>query len=194
MNDIEFYSLFKCIADYQNTVSLININEFKRLVKIKGEYKLMPFEIGSLKYIPIKTEGFKESFRNSNEMVNINLTPIWSFLTNGKPVITSKIESFELRENAEFKPRYQINRKISRNHHYISNYELYSLYDTFIVKEENAIEWDKKIGSILLSVIDDSLLELFLNRYKNELEEFNNIYDESVEIAKEIKMLQLKIK
>ena len=45
MNDIEFYNLFKYISDHQNTVALININEFKRLVKIRGEYKFMPFKI-----------------------------------------------------------------------------------------------------------------------------------------------------
>lgn len=194
MNDIEFYNLFKYIFDHQNTVALININEFKRLVKIRGEYKCMPFKIGSLKYIPVKTDNFKERFKATNEMVNINLTPVWSFFTNDRPIITPKIESFELRENAQFKPKYQINRRISQNHNYFSNYNLNNLNITPIIKEENAIEWDKKIGSILLAPTDDSLLDLFLNHYKKELEVFNNIYDESVETAGQIKKLQLKIK
>ena len=194
MNDIEFYNLFKYISDHQNTVALININEFKRLVKIRGEYKFMPFKIGSLKYIPVKTDNFKERFKATNEMVNINLTPVWSFFTNDRPIITPKIESFELRENAQFKPKYQINRRISQNHNYFSNYNLDNLNIAPIIKEENAIEWDKKIGSILLASTDDSLLDLFLNHYKKELEVFNNIYDESIETAGQIKKLQLKIK
>ena len=194
MNDIEFYNLFKYISDHQNTVALININEFKRLVKIRGEYKFMPFKIGSLKYIPVKTDNFKERFKATKEMVNINLTPVWSFFTNDRPIITPKIESFELRENAQFKPKYQINRRISQNHNYFSNYNLDNLNIAPIIKEENAIEWDKKIGSILLAPTDYNLLDLFLNHYKKELEVFNNIYDESVETAGQIKKLQLKIK
>ena len=164
------------------------------------KYRKIPLILTGLAGIALLTTGFSAwviqgtTPATNNEMVNINLTPVWSFFTNDRPIITPKIESFELRENAQFKPKYQINRRISQNHNYFSNYNLDNLNIAPIIKEENAIEWDKKIGSILLAPTDDSLLDLFLNHYKKELAVFNNIYDESIETAGQIKKLQLKIK
>ena len=59
MNNSEFYNSIKLIVDYKNTVALININEFKRLKRINGEYKWIPFKINNLPAIPIKTIGSK---------------------------------------------------------------------------------------------------------------------------------------
>lgn len=194
MNNNEFYGAIKSITSYQNTVALININEFKRLIKISGEYKWIPFNIEKLPYIPIKTNGFKESFRGTNEMVNINITPVWTFLTNGKPVITPKIETFELTEHTEKHPKYTISRKINPNHHYLANSTWENIFDKPLAEKENAVEWNKKSPSILLAKTDEPLLQSFLEKYQTELKQFNRLYEESAETTVQLRKLQKRLK
>ena len=194
MNNSEFYDTIRFISEHKNTVALININEFRRLKRINGEYKWMPFEIGNLPAIPVKTLDYKEKFRSTKEIVNIDLTPIWIYLTNGKQIITPNIETFELTEYSNSRPRYKLSRKINPNHHYLSNTTWTNIFDGPLVKEENAIEWKKKSTSSLLTQIDEPLLKMFLSKYQDELEEFNSLYEESAKTAKELNLYQKKLK
>lgn len=194
MNNSEFYSTIRFISEHKNTIALININEFRRLKRINGDYKWIPFEIGDLPAIPVKTIDFKEKFRSTKEIVNIELTPIWTYLTNGKKIITPNIETFELTEYSNSRPRYTLSRKINNNHHYLSNTTWRNIFDKALAQEENAIEWKKKNNSILLAPINESLIKLFLEKYQDELEEFNNIYAESTKTAKEVNLYQKKLK
>ena len=194
MNNSEFYDTIRFISEHKNTVALININEFRRLKRINGEYKWMPFEIGNLPAIPVKTLDYKEKFRSTKEIVNIDLTPIWIYLTNGKQIITPNIETFELTEYSNSRPRYKLSRKINPNHHYLSNTTWTNIFDEALAKEENAIEWKKKSTSSLLAPTNKKMLKLFLEKYAEELNEFNDIYDESAKTAKELNLYQKKLK
>lgn len=194
MNNSEFYDTIRFISEHKNTVALININEFRRLKRINGEYKWMPFEIGNLPAIPVKTLDYKEKFRSTKEIVNIDLTPIWIYLTNGKQIITPNIETFELTEYSNSRPRYKLSRKINPNHHYLSNTTWTNIFDEALAKEENAIEWKKKSTSSLLAPTNKKMLKLFLEKYAEELNEFNDIYDDSAKTAKELNLYQKKLK
>lgn len=194
MNNSEFYNTIRFISEHKNTIALININEFRRLKRINGEYKWIPFEIGNLKALPIKTTDFKEKFRNTKEIVNIELTPVWTYLTNGKNIITPNIETFELTEYSNSRPRYKLSRKIYNNHHYLSSTTWKNIFDKAVAQEENAIEWKKKSTSSLLTPIDEPLLKMFLSKYQDELEEFNSLYEESAKTAKELSLYQRKLK
>ena len=194
MNTNEFYNIVKLIAKHKNKIALININEFRRLKRTQGEYKGVPFEIGSMPAIPIKTTDFKEAYKATSEMVKIRLTPIWNYITNGKQVIAPNIESFELTEHSKFKPHYKLSRIINPNHHYLTNLKTLNIFDQEIAKEENAIEWEKIPSSPLLAPVDERILQLFLQKYKDELDEFNKIYEESAQTAKELSNFQKKLK
>lgn len=194
MNNSEFYDTIRFISEHKNTIALININEFKRLKRVNGEYKWIHFEIGDLKAIPVETKDFKEKFRSTKEIVNIDLTPVWTFLTNNKQIITPNIETFELTEYSNFHPRYRISRKINKNHHYLSDSTWKNIFDKMHAQEENAIEWEKNSYSSLLAPVDEEILKLFLNKYQDELEEFNTLYEESVKTTKELRAYQKKLK
>lgn len=194
MNNSEFYNSIKLIVDYKNTVALININEFKRLKRINGEYKWIPFKINNLPAIPIKTSGFKESFRATSEMVKIRITPVWTYMTNGKQVITPKVETFELTELSKPRTTYTLTRKSIHNPHYLSNSTWNNIFDKSIAKKENAIEWNKTSRSYLLPKIDDITLQIFLEKYQNELEIFNKLYEQSANTAKELSGYQKRLR
>ena len=194
MNTNEFYTVVKLIAEYKNKVALININEFKRLKRIDGEYKWLPFKIGSLPAIPIVTSDFKEEYKATSEMVKIRLTPIWNYLTNGKQVITPNIESFELTEHSKLKPHYKLSRIIRPNHHYLTYSRIINIFEQETAKEENAVEWNKIPSSSLLAPANEQLLKAFLEIYQNELNEFNRLYEESAKTAKELRHFQKRIK
>ena len=83
MENSDFYDSIKKIVEHKNTIALIDIREFRRLTRIKGEYKWSSFIIGNLPALPIISD-FKEQFRSTKERVSIRVTPIWSFLTNGE--------------------------------------------------------------------------------------------------------------
>lgn len=192
MENAEFYNSIKKIADHKDTIALINIKEFRRLTRIKGEYQWIPFTIGNLPALPIITTDFKEQFKNTKERVSIRITPIWNFLTNGEEIITPNIEMFELTERTDFKPRYMITRIIATNRHYHSNNDWQDLDNTNIQKE-NAVEWVKKTNATLLSPIEDETLCSFLNHYQDELLEFNKLYEESVKKVLELKNHQKRL-
>lgn len=194
MNNSEFYNSIKLIVDHKNTVALININEFKRLKRINGEYKWVPFKIGKLPAIPIKTSDFQEIFRATNEMVNIRITPIWTFLTNGKQVITPKIETFELTEFSKLKTHYSLSRKFTPNPHYLSNSTWNNIFDKAEAKRENAIEWNKTSRSSLLPKTDDNTLQIFLTQYQKELEFFGQLYEESANVAEKLRIYQKRLR
>lgn len=192
MENSDFYNSIKKIADHKNTVALIDIKEFRRLVRIKGEYKWIPFTIGNLPALPIKTD-YKEQFRSTKERVNIRVTPLWSFLTNGKSIITPNIERFEIIERTGFNPRYMITRTIAFNRHCLSNGNWHN-QDEIIVQRENAVEWIKRRNATLLSPISDEYLSTYMDHYQDELQTFNNLYEESENKILEIRRHQKKIK
>lgn len=194
MNSSEFYNAIKLIASKKDSIALINLNEFRRLKRINGEYKWIPFKIGKLPAIPIKTSDFKEAFRGTNELVNIRLTPIWTYLTNGKQVITPKIESFEFTEYSKQRKHYSLSLQYVINPHYLSNSNWHNIFDKALAQKENAIEWNKQSKSILLTSIDNQTLQNFLKIYQSELQEFNTIYEESVQTAKDLNIYQKKLK
>lgn len=194
MDNSEFYQYIKLINNHQNTVALIDIKEFRRLIRFKGEYKWIPFKIGSLPAIPVKTSKFQENFRNTNEFVSIRITPVWSFLTNGEKIITPNIEMFEFKEHSNYNPRYTITRKIGPNQHYFSNTNWQNIPSHILVQPNNAIEWIKKSNATLLTPTDPQILDKFLQIYQPELQQFNELYQESVETTKELKSYQKKIK
>lgn len=192
MENEEFYNYIKKIADHKNTIALINIKEFRKLTRIKGEYHWIPFTIGNLPALPIITTDFKEQFRSTKERVSIRITPIWNFLTNGKEIITPNIEMFELTERTDFKPRYMITRRIATNRHYHSNNDWQDLDNTNIQKE-NAVEWVKKTNATLLASVSDEILCHYLENYQDELLEFNELYEESVKKILELKSRQKRL-
>ena len=194
MNSSEFYNAIKLIASKKDSIALINLNEFRRLKRINGEYKWIPFKIGKLPAIPIKTSDFKEAFRGTNELVNIRLTPIWTYLTNGKQVITPKIETFEFTEYSKHRKHYSLSLQYIINPHYLSNSNWHNIFDKALAQKENAIEWNKQSKSILLTSIDKQTLQNFLKIYQSELQEFNTIYEESVQTAKDLNIYQKKLK
>ena len=192
MKNAEFYNSIKKIADHKNTVALINIKEFRRLTRIKGEYQWIPFTIGNLPALPVITTDFKEQFRSTKERVSIRITPIWNFLTNGKEIITPNIEMFALTEYSNSIPRYMITRKIAPNRHYHTNNH-WQEFGNIPIQKENAVEWVKKTNATLLSPVEDETLYSFLNRYQDELLEFNKLYEESAEKVLEIKGYQKRL-
>lgn len=194
MNNSEFYNTIRLISKHQNTVALIDIKEFRRLKKINNEYLWQPFEIGNLPAIPIQTIGFEERFKATNEMVKIKLAPIWAFLTNQKRVITPNIEVFEFTEHSKYKPHYTLFRKAISNPHYLTSGTLDMLLEKPVAREENAIEWNKKSSSTLLVPADELLLKAFLAKYQSELEEFNTLYEESVDVVKQLSYYQKRLK
>ena len=194
MNNSEFYNTIKLINDHKNTIALININEFKKLIRSNGEYKWIRLEIGSLPAIPVITTDFKENFRATKEQVSIRIKPIWKFLTNGEQIITPNIEIFELTEHSFNRKRYNLTRKISKNHHYLSNSNWTTIFDKPLAERQNAIEWQKKNTSSLLAPINENILNTYLDIYKDELEAFNQIYEQSAQTAQELRSYQKKIK
>ena len=194
MNNSEFYYTIRLISSHKGTVALININEFRRLKRINGSYKWIPFKIGNLKVIPIKTNNFEERFRATNEMVKIRLTPTWTFLTNQKQVITPNIETFEFTEHTKYKPHYTLFRNINQNHHFLQSGSLDTFINKPLAKTENAIQWNKKSNSTLLVPADKLLLKHFLENYENELKEFNQLYEESSVTARELRDYQKRLK
>lgn len=194
MNNSEFYNTIRLISSHKGTVALININEFRRLKRINGSYKWIPFKIGNLKVIPIKTNNFEERFRATNEMVKIRLTPTWTFLTNQRQVITPNIETFEFTEHTKYKPHYTLFRNINPNHHFLQSGSLDTFINKPLAKTENAIQWNKKSNSTLLVPADKLLLKHFLENYENELKEFNQLYEESSVIARELRDYQKRLK
>ena len=194
MNNSEFYNTIKLINNHKNTVALINIGEFKKLQRINGEYKWIPLEIGSMPAIPIITSDFKENFRSTKDQVSIRITPVWNFLTNGEKVITPNIEKFKLTEYSKPIRRYTISRQISKNHHYLSNNGWLDLFDQNFAVKQNAIEWDKSSKSTLLAPISENILKAYLEIYQDELDEFNQIYENSAQTAIELRNQQKKLK
>ena len=194
MNKSEFYDTIKLLSTQKSGVALININEFKRLKRINGSYKWVPFKIGNLKVIPIKTNNFEERFRATNEMVKIRLTPTWTFLTNQRQVITPNIETFEFTEHTKYKPHYTLFRNINPNHHFLQSGSLDTFINKPLAKTENAIQWNKKSNSTLLVPADELLLKHFLENYENELKEFNQLYEESSVTARELRDYQKRLK
>ena len=153
MSNSEFYNSLRLIVDTKNTVALINIQEFKKLERKHGEYRWVPFNIGSLPAIPIKTSGFREKFIGKNGQVSIKINPIWSFLTNDEQVMTPKIESFEFTEYNTPVNRYVISRIVGNNPHYFSNSNWQNILDKHFIKRKNAIEWDKNIENTSSTLI-----------------------------------------
>ena len=192
MENSDFYDSIKKIVEHKNTIALIDIREFRRLTRIKGEYKWNSFTIGNLPALPIISD-FKEQFRSTKERVSIRVTPIWSFLTNGKKVITPNIERFEIVEHTNFNPRYIITRRIAFNRRYLSNSNWHNLYDV-IIQRENAVEWAKRKNATLLAPVSDDTLCAFIELYQDELQEFNRIYEESANKVLEIRSHQKKLK
>ena len=194
MNNSEFYNTITLINNHKNTVALINISEFERLQRINGEYKWLPLEIGSMPAIPIVTAGFKEQFRSTKEQVSIRIMPIWTFLPNDEQIITPNVEMFELTEHTNSNPRYTLKRKVNKNHHYLSNSNWNTIFDKPLAKRQNAIEWQKSNTSTLLAPINENILKTYLDIYQDELEEFNQIYEQSAKTAKELNGYQKKLK
>ena len=198
MNNSEFYNSIKLIASQKGTTALVNIHEFKRLQKIRGDYKWQPFEIGMLRAIPVTTSDFKETFRATDEIVNIRLMPIWTFFTNGERIITPKIEIFELTEHSKSqiikKRHYSLSKHQDINPNYLSNSTWENIFDKRPAQRQNAVEWQKRGKSILLTPINEKNLQTFLNVYKDELAEFNKIYEESAKTAKELNQYQKRLK
>lgn len=194
MNNSEFKNTINLLQEHKNSVALINIKEFKNLQRIKGEYKWLPLEIENLPAIPIKTVDFKECFREANEILKIRLTPVWQFLTNNKNVITPNIETFEFTVHNKYKPHYTLYRNIIRNPKYLTSGNIVQLLEKEIAQKENAIQWDKKTTSTLLSITDPLFLNYYLEKYQNELEQFNQIYENSAKIAEELRGFQKKLK
>lgn len=192
MENSDFYDSIKKIVEHKNTIALIDIREFRRLTRIKGEYKWSSFIIGNLPALPIISD-FKEQFRSTKERVSIKVTPIWSFLTNGKKVITPNIERFEIVEHTNFNPRYMITRRIDFNRRYLSNSNWHNLYDV-IIQRENAVEWAKRKNATLLAPVSDDNLCAFIELYQDELREFNQLYEESANRVLEIRRHQKKLK
>ena len=192
MENSDFYDSIKKIVEHKNTIALIDIREFRRLTRIKGEYKWNSFTIGNLPALPIISD-FKEQFRSTKERVSIKVTPIWSFLTNGKKVITPNIERFEIVEHTNFNPRYIITRRIAFNRRYLSNSNWHNL-DDVIIQRENAVEWAKRKNATLLAPVSDDTLCAFIELYQDELQEFNRIYEESANKVLEIRSHQKKLK
>ncbi len=192
MENSDFYDSIKKIVEHKNTIALIDIREFRRLTRIKGEYKWNSFTIGNLPALPIISD-FKEQFRSTKERVSIRVTPIWSFLTNGKKVITPNIERFEIVEHTNFNPRYIITRRIAFNRRYLSNSNWHNL-DDVIIQRENAVEWAKRKNATLLAPVSDDTLCAFIELYQDELQEFNRIYEESANKVLEIRSHQKKLK
>ena len=193
MENSEFYDSIKKIAEHKNTIALINIREFRRLIRTNGEYQWVPFTIGNLPALPIITSNLKEQFRSTKERVSIRITPVWNFLTNGQQVITPNIERFELIEHTNFKPRYMITRKIAFNRRYLSNSNWHNL-DDIIIQRENAVEWAKKKNATLLAPVDDETLQSYIEHYQDELTAFNQLYEESAKKVLEIRTYQKKLK
>ena len=192
MENSDFYDSIKKIVEHKNTIALIDIREFRRLTRIKGEYKWSSFIIGNLPALPIISD-FKEQFRSTKERVSIRVTPIWSFLTNGEKVITPNIERFELVEHTNFNPRYMITRRIAFNRRYLSNSNWHNL-DDIIIQRENAVEWAKKKKATLLAPVDDETLQSYIEHYQDELTAFNQLYEESAKKVLEIRTYQKKLK
>ena len=192
MENSDFYDSIKKIVEHKNTIALIDIREFRRLTRIKGEYKWNSFTIGNLPALPIISD-FKEQFRSTKERVSIRVTPIWSFLTNGEKVITPNIERFELVEHTNFNPRYMITRRIAFNRRYLSNSNWHNLYDV-IIQRENAVEWAKRKNATLLAPVSDDTLCASIELYQDELREFNQLYEESANRVLEIRSHQKKLK
>ena len=193
MENSEFYDSIRKIAEHKNTVALINIKEFRRLTRIKGEYKWIPFTIGNLPALPIITSDLKEQFRSTKEQVSIRITPVWNFLTNGEKVITPNIERFELTEHTNFNPRYMITRRVAFNRHYLSNSNWHDL-DDVTIQRENAVEWAKRKNATLLAPVDNEMLCAYIEHYQDELQEFNQLYEDSAKKVLEIKNHQKKLK
>ena len=194
MNNSEFYNTIRLISTHQNTVALIDIKEFRRLKKRNNEYLWQPFEIGNLPAIPIQTVGFEERFKATNEMVKIKLAPILALLKKKKRIITPNIEVFEFTEHSKYKPHYTLFRKAISNPHYLTSGTLDMLLEKPIAKEENAIEWNKKSSSTLLVPANELLLKAFLTKYQSELEEFSTLYQESVDVVKQLSYYQKRLK
>ena len=192
MENSDFYDSIKKIVEHKNTIALIDIREFRRLTRINGENKWNSFTIGNLPALPIISD-FKEQFRSTKERVSIRVTPIWSFLTNGKKVITPNIERFEIVEHTNFNPRYIITRRIAFNRRYLSNSNWHNL-DDVIIQRENAVEWAKRKNATLLAPVSDDTLCAFIELYQDDLQEFNRIYEESANKVLEIRSHQKKLK
>lgn len=194
MSNSDFYNHIKFIAAHQGTVALIDINEFRRLRRINGEYKWQKFQIGDLRAIPIKTDDFTEKCRTSKNLTTIRLIPNWSFLTNGKKVVTSSIETFNISEDLRAETKYTLSRHTAPNHHYFSNFSWEDLADKPMIQRENAVEWAKHRSSCLLKPVEEEVLVRFLGKYAQELEEFNVLYEESADTAQELSNYQKKLK
>lgn len=134
MNKSEFYDTIKLLSKQKSGVALININEFKRLKRINGEYKWIPFTIGKLPAIPIETSEVKEIFRETDELLSIKITPIWKYLTNGEKVITPKIEMLEITEHNKFERRYTSIRKKN------SDLRYYNIFDRALTQRKKVFE------------------------------------------------------
>lgn len=192
MSNAEFYGALKLIVGTKNSVALININEFNRLERVHGEYKWIPFEIGSLPAIPVITSNFDEAFVGNDEQFRLRITPIWRFLSNEAKIITPNVESFEFTEYIKPAKRYSLTRKATKNPKYLKARNWEEFYNQPFAQEENAIQWNKKPRSPLLTSTDKDFLAIFLNIYKDELKEFNTLYENSVVRTKELKNLQRK--
>ena len=194
MSNSEFYNSLRLIVDTKNTVALINIQEFKKLERKHGEYRWVSFNIGSLPAIPIKTSGFREKFIGKNGQVSIKINPIWSFLTNDEQVMTPKIESFEFTEYNTPVNRYVISRIVGNNPHYFDNSNWQNILDKPFIKRKNAIEWDKNSKATILASVSEDVLRIYLDKYQDELQEFNSMYEESAQKTLELRNLQKKLK
>ena len=125
-------------------------------------------------------------------MVNIQITPIWKFLTNNEPVITPNIETFELTEYTSKNPHYTLKRKINPNPHYLANTTWHNLFDKSLATRQNAVEWNKSCRSTLLAKVDENILKTYLDIYQDELEQFNQIYQQSAQTVKELRTIYQK--
>ena len=85
-------------------------------------------------------------------------------------------------------------RNIIRNPKYLTSGNIVQLLEKEIAQKENAIQWDKKTTSTLLSITDPLFLNYYLEKYQNELEQFNQIYENSAKTAEELRGFQKKLK
>ncbi len=192
MNKVTFDSAFNLIVGSKNSVALINIDEFERLERVQGEYKWIPFEIGFLPAIPVITSDFVKVHVNNDKLSRTKITPIWSFLSNKAKIITPNIESFVFTEYTKPSKRYTLEKASPKNPNYLTARNWGEIDNLHFAAPENAVQWNKQVKSALLASTDKNFLALFLKTYKDELEEFNKLYEDSVAKTKELKNLQRK--
>lgn len=188
----DFYKSFEIVNKNIGKYALINTNEFIKLQRINGEYKWLPLSIDNLPAIPIKMDSLNDNEIQKKQGTQIIIKPTWIFITNKKPIITQNIERMIFIKNNENNECSIINKSCINHNFLTTNNWAEAINNNILVEPKHAIEWKKTFKGLLFGFNDKQIIENYINNFKKEINEFNKIFEESENIAKEFNTLQKK--